>query len=97
MNAHKNTTIGYRVRFTTLVDRPELRGPSYPVVAAGTKIHYEEFCTSYNRAIARFEELVRGEFDFSSEFNSKVSVDRVMHHGSGRTVRAQVTRTRSAK
>lgn len=84
----------YRVDAIIVVDRPELRGPSYPVVPAGTRSRWVQTTTSYNAALQMREEILIGHCDFAAEYVVKVRVDALRERTSPRTVRRLVERER---
>jgi len=97
MPAHRapgDKAIGCRVQYTTTVDRPDLRDPSYPKVKPGYKIPEEQFFAHCKHAEARFKGLIRGEDDFASEYVSSAQVDVVWLRGGPTTYRRRVERTR---
>jgi hypothetical protein len=97
-NADMNNTIkGYRVSYTIIVDHPERRGPTYPEVAPLTRIHTSETFATQGAAVRYFEGMLAGESDFSSEYVSKVGVDRMYQGRSPRCVRRVVERARPAR
>lgn len=62
----------YIVSYTTTVDRPELRGSTYPVVPANTKIPARIWCPTRTVALSVVKGLLAGEEDFASEYVSSV-------------------------
>lgn len=74
----------FYVRFCVTVDRPELRDPSYPKVAPGTKMPSESYFPSQTAAVTFFESLMRGESDFPSEYVSSASVVQSNSYGENR-------------
>jgi len=66
----------YTIRYTTTVDRPERRGPSFPQVAAGAKLQDCHKGLSFASAKRSMADLLAGEYDFSSEYVSSVQVTR---------------------
>lgn len=64
--------VSYIVSFTTTVDRPELRGATYPVVSTGTKIPTRIWCPTCTIALNLVKGLLAGEDDFASEYVSSV-------------------------
>lgn len=86
------TVATFVVRFVTVVDRPALRGSTFAPVAAGTTVvQYDRF-TSQSAAVAAMERILRGEYDYVSEYVSKVEVYQVRANRSPRTVRKLVER-----
>lgn len=84
--------MNFELRFSITVDRPELRGPTYPVVAAGHIIHSAWNYASQADAVRMFEAILGGECDFGSEYVSKISVVQMREGQSPRRVRKQVIR-----
>lgn len=85
----------YEVWWTTTVDCPEKRDTGYLQVPVGTKIQDVASFNSRKSAIAHFEDILRGEYDFSSEYVSSAQVVRVMRDGTrSQTVRAWTPRYR---
>ena len=85
---------GYRVHYTIIIDHPERRDATYPVVSEGTRLHFNDYYPTQKQAVDRFNWLINGESDFESEYVSKVCVDRMYHNRSPRTVRLPVERNR---
>lgn len=96
----------YEVHFIIRVDRPELRGPTLPVVSPDHRIRCVERYESQGAAVRRFDAMCAGKEDYPSEFVSclhVVAVDKVIerydHFGPVyatrriRTVRKSVDRT----
>jgi len=77
----------YRVQYTVTVDYPELRGPSYPVVPAGTKLPQTDKVRSWRNAQRRYKELLSGEDDYESEYISMVQATAIYPFGQGPTHR----------
>lgn len=69
-----DTAKPFEVRYTLTVDRPELRGPSYSPIAAGTKVQFVDCFATQGAAVRRFEAMLRGEWDYPSEYVSSVDV-----------------------
>lgn len=84
----------YEVRFTNTVDASERRNSTYPVVKAGTDLHMKYNFVSQNGAVAFFNSILEGEWDFGSEFVSKITVLAMYDFRSPRVVRRTVVRTR---
>ncbi len=97
----------YVVRYTVRVDRPELRHATFSPVSPGHRIQCVDRFASCGAAVSRFDALVRGDDDYTSEFVSSVhvvaedrEVERYDHFGPVyrtrgiRTVRKLVTRER---
>ena len=81
-------TITTVIEYTTTVDRPQLRGPSFRPVAANTKIVTRLTSTSRNEALRVVQGLMDGEEDFGSEFVSRVQAYSLKANGlPGRQVR----------
>jgi hypothetical protein len=74
----------FYVRFTTTVDRPELRGPSFLTVAPGTKVPNEMYFPTQAGAVMMFESLMAGEYDFPGEYVSSASVEQRNSYGENR-------------
>lgn len=78
------------VAFCTQVDRPDLRGDTFPVVPKGhlipTKFAFATQGAAVNYAKALME---RGECDFSSEYVISVQVLRMREGRSPRVVRVR--------
>lgn len=87
----------YEVRFTITVDKPELRGPTYPVVPAGKKIPTTWTYASYTAAVNEYAAILRGEWDFSSEYVSSVAVYKIPPASRYVTIRKNVMRKRGSK
>jgi len=81
----------YEVRFTITVDRPELRGPTYAPVAAGTKIPTVVTTTSHNQAVRLYDAILRGEEEYRSEYVTSVQVVARTKSGNIRQVRVYRT------
>ena len=62
----------YEVRFTLVVDHPELRGPSFEPVEAGHRSAQVWTCKTWKEAAAYADGMVRGEWDFGSEHVTSV-------------------------
>lgn len=75
----KKSTLGtwYVVTYATVVDHPEHRDASYPVVRPGHVIAGRSVCDTQRNAVGLFDAMVAGEWDFESEFVRAVSVLRV--------------------
>lgn len=87
-----NTAATYVVRIVTVVDRPALRGATFPVVAVDTKIVEERRC-SYAGAVYTYNACLAGEYDFTGEYVRSVQVYQMRPRSSARTVRKLVERT----
>jgi hypothetical protein len=68
----------YFVRYTTRVDHPEHRGPTYPQVAVDTRVQNLEKFTTAKTAKIRIANLLAGSDDFSSEFTSSIDAYSVI-------------------
>jgi hypothetical protein len=84
----------FNVRAVTVVDHPELRNDSYAPVKPGHVIVNNAKYTSRRAAVAFFQELLAGEWDFGSEYVRSVEVTEHFPHTfkPARTVRARVER-----
>lgn len=91
------TEARYEVEFFTLVDHPEKRNASYRPVEPGTLIRTVWKYTTQSRAVAEFDSICRGDYDFGSEYVMKVRVLAERPHASPRLVRKWVERSRSVK
>jgi hypothetical protein len=85
----------YEVRYTLVIDRPELRDASFRPVAPGTRTVLTWCYTSQTAAVRMFEEMRAGRWDFASEYIAGVSVEQRRPHASRRTVRRRVERVRA--
>jgi len=85
----------YRVTIVIVVDRPELRDASFMPVAPGTRTVWTERYATQGQAVRLFKEILRGAWDFASEYVAAVSVDRMQSVASPRTVRCRVERERT--
>lgn len=56
------------------VDRPDLRNSTYPTVEAGRRIDASFNVASHRAAIAAFNDVLAGAWDFASEYAVAVSV-----------------------
>ena len=83
-----------QVRMTVTVDHPEKRGPTHPVVAAGSKLRWNLEFTRQKDAVAMFDAVLAGGEDCGSEFISRVVVLAENGRGGLRTVRRSVSRVR---
>lgn len=84
----------FAVQMVTTVDRPELRGATFPRVAPGTRIPASDTFTSQAAAVREFERILGGCYDFAGEFVSAVEVVQLYTGRSPRTVRQRVVRER---
>jgi hypothetical protein len=83
----------YQIRFTLHLDRPELRGDSYPNVPAGKQYQTWGHKT-FNGAVGEFNAILKGCYDYASEYVSKVEVVRLHEGKSPTVVRKPVERKR---
>lgn len=90
-------TMRYEVRFTITVDAPDRRGPSFPEVAAGTKIQMAWSYPTQRQAVHVFDAIRNGEHDFGSEYVSSAEVVRIAGEWKISTVRRSVSRKRAIK
>ena len=96
MNSAKDSIVGYAVEYTIEVDRPDLRGPTFPHVAPGTRVANRVLFGSFGPASREMDRLLSGEDDFSSEYVAKVRVMRMYNFGPTQFARKTVQRdTRS--
>lgn len=81
----------YAVEFCVCVDAPHLRDESYKPVRAGTRhlVRYTDM--THRAAIGLYDAILRGEYDFLSEYVAHVVVFRP---GWRRLVRRRVYRDR---
>lgn len=88
----------FSVEFRTIVDRPDRRGPEQIKVEAGHAFFTRWDYLERRQALAVFESIVRGEYDFGSEYVSRVAVlDRDCYGSRGpKWVRRPVERKRRA-
>jgi len=75
----RSSVVGYVVRYTVTIDRPERRNSTFPEVPAGTKIRTEERHASLSTARTRVAALVGGQDDFGGEYVSMVEAIRRMY------------------
>lgn len=61
-------SVVYIVNFVTVVDRPDLRGETYPVVKPGTTVSERVSTLSRSSAASLVNGILAGEEDFSSEY-----------------------------
>lgn len=73
----KPSKVSYVVYYTTCVDGPEQRDSTYPVVPKGHLIPSEVACHSLRAAISWIQAILDGEYDFESEYVTRVSAYRV--------------------
>lgn len=76
------------------VDRPEMRGPTYTPVERGAILVYQERFAKQSDAVARFQQMLDGNWDFKSEYVKWVQVTKDLPTGGYRWVRRQVSRSR---
>ena len=62
----------YLVEFTTTIDRPERRGPTYPSLPAGTRHADTAHFSSRKSALAYVEEILAGRQDSAGEIITSV-------------------------
>lgn len=88
----------YTVDFRIVVDRPDRRGEDFSQVPAGHRIHTSWQYRTRREALAVFEAILRGDYDFGSEYVACVEVlDRDCYRTrSPRWVRRPVERRRKA-
>lgn len=86
----------YQVEFLTVVDRPELRSVTLPVVAVNKALPTILRYPTLRQAVIAFDEICRGEYDFASEYVEKVRIVKPQVNASARIVRKQVERMRKA-
>lgn len=91
------TEARYKVEFFTLVDHPEKRDASYRPVEPGTMVRTVWEYPTQSRAVAVFDSICRGDYDFGSEYVMKVRVMAKRASASARLVRKWVERERSVK
>jgi len=90
---NKKATICYRVYITTTIDRPEYRDASYNPTTPGKRVTHIVTRATAAGAVATYEEILRGEGDFLSEYVSAVEVVRVADDETLHTYRVRVERT----
>lgn len=84
----------YEVEFFILVDHPEKRNASFRPVEPGTLVRTVWEYPTQSRAVAVFDSICRGDWDFGSEYVVKVRVLRIPQHAGWHTVRKWVERQR---
>jgi hypothetical protein len=89
------TATTYEIRFTVTVDRPELRGPTYPVVAKNHKIPTTWRYSSMAAAKAQLEAIASGREDYQAEYVSSYQLIQVCANGRKRDLAKWTTRTRT--
>lgn len=87
----------YIVEYTIIVDRPEKRDASFRPVHKDSFVNQSTTCQTHGAAVKLYREMVRGEWDFSSEYVSKVRVIAKDGLASPRLVRKVVLRGRLDK
>jgi hypothetical protein len=85
----------YEVRYWLVVDHPELRGPTFPEVDAGTVILNRDSYQNRKDAIQFAKGLVTGGYDFGSEYVRAVEVLQMLEGQSPRYIRRRVNRERT--
>lgn len=80
----------YRVRFTVTVDRPDKRDASFAPVRPGFATALEERYVRQGAAVRAYDAMLAGEWDFASEYVSRVAV----YAEGGRVVRRERRRPR---
>lgn len=93
--AKQHTT--YTVEFTIIVDHPEKRCETLPKVFAGTFINTSSSHPNQGAAVKMYREIVQGEWDFGSEYVSRVRVIAKTATASPRIVRGWKLRGRLDK
>ena len=93
--AKQHTT--YTVEFTIIVDHPEKRCKTLPKVFAGTFINTSSSYPNQGAAVKMYREIVQGEWDFGSEYVSRVRVVAKTATASPRIVRGWRLRGRLDK
>jgi hypothetical protein len=88
----------YYLQLTEVYDRPHLRGPGYlHEPKAHSSFSHRISKGSYAAVMAARDEILRGEFDFGSEYVSEVEVYSTDLHGNNaRCERKPVFRVRDA-
>jgi len=84
----------FSVYHPVVVDHPELRCSTFPVVQAGTVIPSSTGFARQKNAIRFAEQLLKGDNDFSSEYVRAVQVLQHYPNRSARVVRKRVERER---
>ncbi len=90
----------YLVDFTTTIDRPELRGPTYPSLPAGTCHAAKAHFSSRKSALSFVEEILSGRQDSAGEIITSVRLTmavtvRVFGGQSWREIVPRTARTRA--
>jgi hypothetical protein len=89
-----DTSKPYRIDIVICVDRPELRDASFMPVPPGTRTVCRYWHATQGAAVREFSSIVRGDWDFASEYAAAVSVVKMQPSRSPRTVRRRVECTR---
>lgn len=87
----------YIVEFTIIVDHPEKRCNTLPRVFAGTFINTSSSHSNQGTALKAYREIIQGEWDFGSEYVSRVRVIAKTATASPRVVRGWRLRGRLDK
>jgi hypothetical protein len=87
----------YEVRIVTKIDHPERRDSTFPQVQPGTCIPSRMVCSSHAAALSNLEAILRGDYDFASEYVKSVQVVAVDGLHPLRVVRRRIDRTRRTK
>jgi hypothetical protein len=64
----------YLVTIISVLDRPEMRCPSFPSLPSGSYLRDEIVCETRAAAISHHEDVLAGEYDFASEYAVTVDV-----------------------
>ena len=72
--------LSYTVEMVLVVDRPDLRDASFAPVPAGTRVRQSWRYATQAAAVAEFERVLAGEYDFDSEYVARVWVLRHENH-----------------
>ena len=88
--ADRGMIVDYVVRWTVTVDRPELRGPSFRPVAAGTKVPMTEHFADRASALRFGQQVLGPDWHFASEYVSSAHVSA--RHERGGLTRAPGSR-----
>lgn len=89
-----DTTKPYEVWTTLVVDRPELRGPTYAPVRPGHRQGMVQRFATQAAALRYRDAVLRGEDDYASEYIAAVTVVQARRNSSPRIVRRRVEWTR---
>ena len=79
--------MSYEVRFTLVVDHPEKRDSSFKPVDPGSRFHQTWSYDGQADAARVGDSMLRGEWDFGSEYITSVQVLELRPGRSPRTVR----------